>query len=99
MTLFFLEKPEVNGIFNVGSGLARTWNDLAAALFLAMGQPLKIEYVHMPESLRPRYQYFTMANMDKFRASGFDQPCHSLEEAVADYVKNYLIPNCYLESV
>jgi len=84
------ENPDVNGVFNVGAGEARTWNDLAAAVFDAMGLPRSIEYIEMPEALRGRYQYFTQAAMDKLRAAGYVAEFTSLEDAVCDYVVNYL---------
>lgn len=85
IVLFFMENPQINGIFNVGTGQARTWNDLAFAMFAAAGKKPHIEYIDMPEHLRPRYQYFTQAEMGKLRAAGYDRPFMSLEEAVKDY--------------
>jgi ADP-L-glycero-D-manno-heptose 6-epimerase len=90
MTLHFLEKPEANGLFNIATGIARNWNDLVKATFNAMGIEPSISYVDMPESIRNQYQYFTRGNIEKLRASGYDKKLHSLEEAVDDYVKNYL---------
>ena len=90
MTLFFLDHPEVNGIFNIGSGQARRWNDLAQALFRAMNRPVDIEYIDMPESIRDQYQYHTEAVMTKLRRAGWTRPPVSLEEGIEDYVKNYL---------
>jgi len=87
---WLLEHPEVNGIFNVGSGRARTWNDLARAVFSAMDRQPVIEYMDMPEILRGKYQYFTEAPMDKLRQAGYDRELTSLEDGVADYVRNYL---------
>lgn len=87
---WLLENPAVGGIFNVGTGQARTWNDLALALFAAMGREPHIEYIDMPETLQPKYQYFTEAPMAKLRAAGYSRPFMSLEEGVADYVKGYL---------
>ncbi|NLE65628.1 MAG: ADP-glyceromanno-heptose 6-epimerase [Elusimicrobia bacterium] len=84
---FLMEHPEVNGIFNVGTGVARTWNDLAKALFAAVGRPSRIEYVDMPESIRPRYQYFTQADMALLRRAGYEKPFSTLEDAIKDYVK------------
>lgn len=86
VVLFFLANSDINGIFNVGTGQARTWNDLAGALFKAVGKPLKINYVEMPQSLRPRYQYYTQADMSKLHRSGYDKNFTSLEDAVQDYV-------------
>ncbi len=89
--LFFMDNPSVNGIFNLGTGRARTWKDLAAALFSSIGKPVNIEYMDMPEVLRPRYQYFTEADMAKLRRAGYTKPFMPLEEAVRDfsgYLKN-----------
>ena len=98
MTLFFLENQEVSGIFNVGTGNARNWNDLARAVFAAMGIEPKIEYVDMPEILRDKYQYFTQATTDKLRAAGYSKDTTPLENAITDYVKNYLMKDAYLGS-
>jgi ADP-L-glycero-D-manno-heptose 6-epimerase len=87
---WLLDNPEVNGIFNVGSGRDHSWNDLAAALFRAMEIPEFIEYIEMPESLKDRYQYYTRAPMDKLRAAGCPLPFTPFEDAVRDYVVNYL---------
>jgi ADP-L-glycero-D-manno-heptose 6-epimerase len=87
---WFLEHPEANGIFNVGTGIARTWNDLAAAVFAAMNRDPRVEYVSMPEEIREKYQYFTRADMGKLRAAGYVAPLTPLKDAVADYVGNYL---------
>jgi ADP-L-glycero-D-manno-heptose 6-epimerase len=87
---WLLNNPEVNGIFNLGTGKARTWNDLARAVFSAMGLPQNIEYIDMPEELQGKYQYFTEANMEKLSAAGCPVEFTSLEDGVADYVKNYL---------
>lgn len=96
MTLYFLENKDKNGLFNVGAGKARTWNDLVKALFNAMGKPINIEYINLPDTLADKYQYFTEANIDKIRSAGFDKPATSLEDGVTDYVKNYLLKECYL---
>jgi ADP-L-glycero-D-manno-heptose 6-epimerase len=86
--LFFaLEKPIRRGIFNLGTGKARSFLDLAKATFRAMGKPEKIEFVPTPEGLRERYQYFTEAKMDRLRAEGYTHPFTSLEDGVALYVK------------
>ena len=96
MTLFFLENQEASGIFNVGTGNARNWNDLAKATFAAMGQESNIEYIDMPDHLQGKYQYFTQAPMDKLRAAGYDKDTTTLEDAVTDYVQNYLMKEAYL---
>ncbi len=96
---WFLENPDKNGIFNVGTGTARTWNDLANAVFAAMGREPVIEYIEMPEVIRDKYQYFTEANMDKLAEAGCDVKMTSLEDGAADYVQNYLDrDNPYLRS-
>ncbi len=96
MTLFFLEHEDKNGIFNVGTGAARTWNELVTALFNALDKPINIEYIDMPESLREKYQYFTQADLSKLKNIGYDKPINSLEEGVNDYVKKYLLKDGYL---
>lgn len=90
MTLFFLEKPELNGIFNIGTGKPRSWNDLARAVFSALKKEIKIEYIEMPEEIKGKYQYFTKAEMEKLRKAGYNKAITSLEDAVKDYVLNYL---------
>jgi ADP-L-glycero-D-manno-heptose 6-epimerase len=93
MTLHFAEKGEkAGGLFNLGSGRANTWLTLTNAIFAALGRPPKIDFIDMPEVLRGRYQYFTQADTGKLRASGFDHRVTPLEEAVRDYVQNYLVP-------
>ena len=82
--------PDVNGIFNLGTGKARTWNDLIRAVFDAMQLKTNIEYIEMPEALRNQYQYFTEAKMDKLKAAGCPVAFSSLEDSVRDYVVNYL---------
>ncbi|MFC7333391.1 ADP-glyceromanno-heptose 6-epimerase [Rhodocista pekingensis] len=88
--LWLYEHPQVSGLFNLGTGHARTWNDLATALSIAAGRPPAIEYVPMPDILRGRYQYFTQARMDRLRAAGYTAPFTSLEAGVARYVRDYL---------
>lgn len=90
VVLWLLDRPGVSGIFNLGSGQARTWLDLAHAMFAAMGKSPRVEFVAMPEALRGRYQYFTQADMTKLRAAGYDRPFTTLEAGVADYVTGYL---------
>lgn len=83
--------PDKNGIFNVGTGQARTWIDLAKAVFSALERPPEIDFVEMPEHLRDRYQYRTQASIEKLRAAGYAAPFCSLEDGVGDYVRNYLM--------
>jgi ADP-L-glycero-D-manno-heptose 6-epimerase len=87
---WLLENPAVNGIFNVGSGRDHSWNDLAAALFQAMGIPVTIEYIEMPEKLKDKYQYYTKAHMDKLQTAGCPFQPTTFADAVHDYVVNYL---------
>ncbi|MBU2540833.1 MAG: ADP-glyceromanno-heptose 6-epimerase [Candidatus Omnitrophica bacterium] len=94
-TLFFWDNPNIGGIFNIGTGTARTWNDLAQALFKALNIDASIEYIEMPQDLRDKYQYFTQAETGKLKRSGFDCRFMSLEQAVKDYV-GYLKNKSYL---
>jgi ADP-L-glycero-D-manno-heptose 6-epimerase len=87
---WLFKNPDVNGIFNLGTGRARTWNDLIKAVFSAMKKITNIEYIEMPEALRNQYQYFTEAKMDKLKAAGCPVKFSSLEDSVRDYVVNYL---------
>jgi ADP-L-glycero-D-manno-heptose 6-epimerase len=90
---FFLEHLDKHGIFNMGTGQARTFKDLVTAVFNAMGKPVNIEYIPMPEKLKGQYQYFTQAKMEKLGKVGTTTAFQSLEESVADYVKNHLQKN------
>jgi ADP-L-glycero-D-manno-heptose 6-epimerase len=90
VTIWAAQKKEVGGLFNCGTGKARTWNDLARATFDAMGKRANIRYIDMPEHLKGKYQYFTEANPAKLLGAGYNQPFFTLESAVADYVKTYL---------
>jgi ADP-L-glycero-D-manno-heptose 6-epimerase len=92
MTLHLAANPAANGIFNIGSGVARTWNDLAGAVFAALGREPRIEYIDMPETIRDKYQYFTQADIHKLLSTRYDLPITSLEDAVRDYVEIYLLP-------
>lgn len=92
---YFFINPGKTGIFNLGSGQARTWNDLAKAIFSASGKSPQIEYIDMPESIRAKYQYFTEAKMDKLKKTGYTRPFLTLEDSVGDYVR-YLRDGAYL---
>jgi len=96
MTLFFYDNPEISGIYNLGAGMARSWNDLAKAVFAAMGKSPNIEYIDMPDSVRNQYQYFTEADITKLRNAGYKKQITQLEDAVKDYVQYYLQKNSYL---
>ncbi len=99
MTLFFLDNPQTSGLFNIGTGNARTWNDLAKAVFAAMGKKPNIEYIEMPDSIRNQYQYFTQAEMTKLRKAGYDKKTTSLEDAIKNYIQNYLQKDGYLTDI
>ncbi len=86
----FYQNGQVKGIFNLGTGQARTWKDLANAIFFAMEMESNIKYIDMPKEIRDKYQYFTQADLNKLRRSGVAFSFTSLEAAVSDYVKNYL---------
>lgn len=88
--LWLLDNPAVNGLYNVGTGEARTFADLAAALQAACGKPSGVVYVDMPPEVRDRYQYFTRAAVGRLRAAGYAAPFRSLEEGIADYVARFL---------
>lgn len=97
---FLMQEPQKTGIYNLGTGKARSWNDLIHAVFKAMDLKPDIRYIDMPENLRGAYQYFTEAKMEKLKNAGYKSKFHSLEEAVKDYVQNYLMKdNPYLSSL
>jgi ADP-L-glycero-D-manno-heptose 6-epimerase len=88
--LFLLHNRTHSGIYNLGSGQARTWNDLAKSIFKALDKPVKINYIPIPEDIRDAYQYFTEASMDKLKNVGYTKSFTSIEDGIADYVCNYL---------
>ncbi len=96
MTLFLTDHPELHGVFNIGSGRARSWNDLMKAVFNAMNKPMNIEYVDMPQELRGRYQYHTELDMSKLKNAGYAKSPAAIEDAITDYVQNYLDKNKHL---
>ena len=96
MVEFLFNTPRAAGLFNIGSGKAETWNALGKAVFAALGKEVNIEYIDMPEHLKDRYQYYTKAEMGKFYATGYTRELFSLEDAIRDYVVNYLLPGKYL---
>lgn len=95
---WLITKPEINGIFNLGSGVTNTWKSLAEATFVAMERPINIEFIPMPDSVINQYQYFTQAEMSKFINKGYDTKWTPLGDAVSEYVKEYLLPNKNLMS-
>lgn len=90
VTRWLLNTPAVNGIFNVGTGKARSFRDMIAAMFKAMGRNPNIEYIDMPESIRAQYQYFTEAKVENLRRAGYNSGFTSLEDAVGSYVTQFL---------
>ena len=87
---WLLATPGINGVFNAGSGQARSFLDLAKATFAAAGKEASVAYIDMPEAIRDRYQYFTEAKMDRIRALGFPGQSTPLEEGVRRYVQDFL---------
>lgn len=92
MTIHLATTQTANGLFNLGSGQARTWIDLANAVFFALSQLPQIEFIEMPAGMQSKYQYFTQANIDRLKSTGYSGPRFTLEEGVKDYVQNYLVP-------
>ncbi|MFI5192556.1 MAG: ADP-glyceromanno-heptose 6-epimerase [Chitinophagales bacterium] len=84
-----------SGLYNLGTGKARSFEDLVKAAFAGVGKQPVIKYIDMPEDIRDKYQYFTEADMEKLRSAGYKEPFYSLEKGIADYVKNYLSPHNY----
>jgi ADP-L-glycero-D-manno-heptose 6-epimerase len=85
-------KVPASGLYNLGTGTPRTFNDLVKATFNSMDMDPSIKYIDMPEDIRETYQYYTSAEMKKLREAGYDAPFYSLEDGIGDYVRNYLIP-------
>jgi ADP-L-glycero-D-manno-heptose 6-epimerase len=90
VTEWLLQNPQVNGIYNLGSGQARSFEDMARAVFTAAGKNAQIDYTPMPPAIRDKYQYFTEARMDRLRTVGYAKPMTALEEGIGDYVGRYL---------
>ena len=96
--VFFMERQQDSGIYNLGTGKARTFLDLATQTFLSMGLSPDISFIDTPEDIRDTYQYFTEAKMDKLRDAGYYPPFYSLEDGIREYVQNYLAPQRYFTS-
>jgi ADP-L-glycero-D-manno-heptose 6-epimerase len=92
---FFLENQVKSGIYNLGTGKARTFYDLVRSTFAALGLKENIEYIDMPEDIRDKYQYFTQARIDKLANAGYNVPFSTLEQGIDDYVKYFLLHNRY----
>ena len=93
--LFLMQKKPNSGIYNLGSGKARTFLDLVSNTFLSLNIKPNIEFIDTPIDIRDKYQYFTQANMNKLILAGYDIPFHTLEQGVSDYVQNYLVDKHY----
>ncbi len=93
--IFLMEHRKNSGIYNLGTGKARSFNDLGVATFQALGLTPAIEYIDTPADIRDKYQYFTEASMQKLRSIGYDKPFTSLEDGVEDYVQNFLVKKLY----
>ena len=89
--MFLLNNPKNTGLFNIGTGKARSWNDIARSMFATVGKQTNIEYFDMPEILRGKYQYFTEAKMDKIKKTGCNHKFMELEDSIKDYC-------CYLKN-
>lgn len=96
MTIHLAETTTAHGLFNIGTGTPRTWIDLTNALFAALDREPKIEFIDMPEHIRNQYQYHTCADISRLLATGWAAPTTTLEDAVSDYVRNYLVPGRHL---
>jgi ADP-L-glycero-D-manno-heptose 6-epimerase len=94
--MYLMEIQPKNGLYNLGTGKARTFLDLAKATFKALQVPENISFIPTPEDIRDKYQYYTEADMSKLIKSGYKKPFHSLEDGVTDYVQNYLMPHKYI---
>ena len=90
-----MKTKKQSGIFNLGTGNARSFYDLGRAVFYAINKKEKIEFIDIPEDIRDKYQYFTQAEMQKLNSTGYNTPFHSIEDGIDDYVNNYLKNNSY----
>jgi ADP-L-glycero-D-manno-heptose 6-epimerase len=93
--IWLMENKPQSGIYNLGTGKARSWNELVTSIFDAMDLPVQIDYINIPEDIRNTYQYYTQANMDKLRSVGYNKPFTSIEDAVKEYVQQYLLAQQY----
>lgn len=93
--VYSMQNKIESGLYNLGTGKARSFYDLAASTFAAMNRPVSIEFIDIPVDIREKYQYFTEADMSKLILSGYHQPFYELESGIDDYVRNYLLPGRY----
>ncbi len=94
--VWLMQRQPASGLYNLGTGLARSFEDLVNATYAGLDRPANIQYIDMPADIRDKYQYFTEANMQKLRAAGYTEPFYSLEAGVGDYVRNYLSKGTFL---
>ena len=92
---WLMEQQPASGLYNVGTGKARTFNDQVTAIFTSVGMPVQIEYIDTPADIRDKYQYFTEADMSKLQKAGYSRSFYSLEDGIAEYVKNFLVKKAY----
>lgn len=92
---WLMDHPIASGLYNLGTGKARSFNDLVTAIFNSLGKPVNIEYIDIPEDIRDKYQYFTEATMNKLREAGYEKDFYSLEKGVGEYVKEWLAKKRY----
>jgi ADP-L-glycero-D-manno-heptose 6-epimerase len=92
---WLMDHTPASGLYNAGTGKARTFKDLVTAIFNSVGKPVDIEFIDTPEDIRDKYQYFTEADMRKLKAAGYDYEFYSLEEGVDTYVKGFLLDHKY----
>jgi ADP-L-glycero-D-manno-heptose 6-epimerase len=93
---WFLQALPASGLYNLGTGKARSFEDLVKATYAGLDKKADIRFIDMPEDIRDKYQYFTEANMRKLQEAGYNDAFNSLEEGVKDYVRNYLIPHTFM---
>ncbi|MEA1927642.1 MAG: ADP-glyceromanno-heptose 6-epimerase [Candidatus Auribacterota bacterium] len=97
MVVFIYSHPELHGLFNIGTGTAQTWNNLARAIFDVLEKRRQIQYIPMPEEIKVNYQYHTQADISRLLRAGYEEPITPLPEAIQDYVAQYLRKSLYLE--
>ena len=93
VVLWMIEHTEVFGIYNIGSGIPRTFNDIARIISSTLNRECHIEYIDMPEGLKEQYQYHTQADISKLRSIGYNTPMTSLEKGISEYINNFLNTN------
>ena len=95
LIIWFMQNEEISGLYNVGTGVARSFNDLAKSIFSALKKENKVVYIDMPSELGKQYQNYTQASMGKLREAGYSEEFYTLEDGVKDYIDNYLIDEAH----